>query len=70
MYLGVLRFELKTLLLLLYKNIHFCISLPVRWTDQSALHFTPSPSLADMFIPKPTRLLSVFIGCNHTLVIT
>ena len=28
---------------------------PVRWTAQSALHFLPS--LADLFIPTPTRLL-------------
>ena len=27
----------------------------VRWTAQSALHFLPS--LADLFIPTPTRLL-------------
>ena len=27
----------------------------VRWTAQSALHFLPS--LTDLFIPKPTRLL-------------
>ena len=28
---------------------------PVRWIAQSALHFLPS--LADLFIPTPTRLL-------------
>ena len=28
---------------------------PVRWTAQSALHFLPS--LADLLIPTPTRLL-------------
>ena len=28
---------------------------PVRWTAQSALHFLPS--LTDLFIPTPTRLL-------------
>ena len=32
---------------------------PVRWTAQSAVHFLPS--LSDMFIPTPTRLLLVVV---------
>ena len=39
-----------------YKKGSFYIAqYPVRWTAQSALHFLPS--LADLFIPTPTRLL-------------
>ena len=34
------------------KRYVFIAQYPVRWTAQSALHFTP-----DLFIPKPTRLL-------------
>ena len=39
-----------------YKKGSFYIAqYPVRWTAQSALRFLPS--LADLFIPTPTRLL-------------
>ena len=37
------------------KGSFYIAQYPVRWTAQSALHFLPS--LADMFIPTPTRLL-------------
>ena len=39
----------------LRKGSFYIAQYPVRWTDQSALHFLPS--LADLFIPTPTRLL-------------
>ena len=38
------------------KGSFYIAQYPVRWTAQSAVHFLPS--LADMFIPTPTRLLS------------
>ena len=37
------------------KGSFYIAQYPVRWTAQSALHFLPS--LADLFIPTPTRLL-------------
>ena len=37
------------------KGSFYIAQYPVRWTVQSALHF--SPPLADLFIPTPTRLL-------------
>ena len=37
------------------KGRFYIAQYPVRWTAQSALHFLPS--LADLFIPTPTRLL-------------
>ena len=36
-------------------SFFYIAQYPVRWTAQSALHFLPS--LADLFIPTPTRLL-------------
>ena len=37
------------------KGSLYIAQYPVRWTAQSALHVLPS--LADLFIPTPTRLL-------------
>ena len=37
------------------KGSFYIAQYPVRWTTQSALHFLPS--LTDLFIPTPTRLL-------------
>ena len=37
------------------KGSFYIAQYPVRWTAQSALHFLPS--LTDLFIPTPTRLL-------------
>ena len=37
------------------KGSFYIAQYPVHWTAQSALHFLPS--LADLFIPTPTRLL-------------
>ena len=37
------------------KGSFYIAQYPVRWTAQCALHFLPS--LADLFIPTPTRLL-------------
>ena len=37
------------------KGSFYIAQYPVRWTAQSALHFLPS--LADLFMPTPTRLL-------------
>ena len=37
------------------KGSFYIAQYPVRWTAQRALHFLPP--LADLFIPKPTRLL-------------
>ena len=37
------------------KGSFYIAHYPVRWTAQSALHFLPS--LADLFIRTPTRLL-------------
>ena len=38
------------------KGSFYTVQHPVRLTAQSALHFF-APSPADLFIPKPTRLL-------------
>ena len=38
-----------------YKRGTTVVQYPVRWTAQSAIHFFPS--LADLLIPTPTRLL-------------
>ena len=35
--------------------VFYIMQYPVRWTAQSALHFLPS--LTDLFIPTPIRLL-------------
>ena len=37
------------------KGSFYIAQYPVHWTAQIALHFLPS--LADLFIPTPTRLL-------------
>ena len=37
------------------KGSFYIAQYPVRWTAQSAVHFLPS--LADLFIPTPTRFL-------------
>ena len=37
------------------KGSFYIAQYPVYWTAQSALHFLPS--LTDLFIPTPTRLL-------------
>ena len=37
------------------KGRFYIAQYPVRWTAQSTLHFLPS--LTDLFIPTPTRLL-------------
>ena len=54
-----LKFALMVVLLhdlkLKGKGSFYIAQYPVRWTAQSALHFLPS--LADLFIPTPTRLL-------------
>ena len=41
--------------IILTKGSFYIEQYPVRWTAQSASHFLPS--LADLFIPTPTRLL-------------
>ena len=41
--------------LMTYKMYFYIAQYPVRWTAQSSLHFLPS--LTDLFIPTPNRLL-------------
>ena len=37
------------------KGSFYIAQYPVRWTAKSALHFLPS--MTDLFVPTPTRLL-------------
>ena len=51
----ILKLNVKKTKTIGHKVFFYIAQYPVHWTAQSALHFLPS--LADLFIPTPTRFL-------------